>query len=45
MQADTGGAPAGFRMTPAAQGSTYAQMQAGGWTHEMMVQHGMVAAV
>lgn len=32
------------RMSPAANGATYEQMLSVGWTHEMMQQHGMLAA-
>lgn len=35
--------PAEPRMTAAAQGATYAQMLAGGWTPDLMRQHGMLA--
>jgi len=34
--------PAGPVMSPKANGATYAQMIALGWTHETMVQHGML---
>lgn len=40
---DPHGAPQGFKMTPAAQGAKYPDMLAAGWTHELLVQHGMVA--
>ncbi|RLA18798.1 MAG: hypothetical protein DRQ56_06705, partial [Gammaproteobacteria bacterium] len=37
-------APAAHVMTPKANGATYEQMITGGWTHELLVEHGMVAA-
>lgn len=39
---DTGGAPAGFRMLPAAQGATYQMMLANGWTDDTMKANGMM---
>lgn len=39
---DTGGAPAGFRMLPAAQGATYQMMLAKGWTDDTMKANGMM---
>lgn len=42
---NTAAAPAGDPPTlPAANGATYKQLKDAGWTHEMMVQHGMIAA-
>lgn len=32
------------QMLPAAQGASYEDMVKAGWTDEMMVQHGMMAA-
>jgi len=35
-------APPVHTMTAAAQGATYEQMTAGGWTDDLLVQHGMM---
>lgn len=41
MQTDTGGAPAGWKMSPAANGS-YEALKAVGWTDDTLKQHGMM---
>lgn len=40
--ADTGGAPAGFKMLPAAQGATYQMMLANGWNDDLLKSNGMM---
>lgn len=42
MNVDPNGPPDGFKMLAAAGGATYKSMTDAGWTHELLVQHGMV---
>lgn len=39
---DPAGAPQGFKMLPAANGQTFAALTGAGWTHEQLLQHGMM---
>lgn len=39
---ETGGAPAGFKMLPAAQGATYQMMLANGWNDDLLKANGMM---
>jgi hypothetical protein len=42
MEVDLNGPPDGFKMLPAAAGATYKSLIDAGWTHAVLLQHGMI---